>query len=247
MSCVYDSLMVITGAYIHFQFIQDAVAEDPQVHGNQAAGKRDDDIPMTAMNGDLDPPPEAEETAEETHGREPVGNAHVAMQPNEGDVIEIHDGNDHMEAAGVVNKTANAKGPQPGVSGVGPPKKGGGPVKSSAAKNTAKNVQDKGQDKGQDKVQIQNERNKILSEVKDAFEKRAGNKMTPNERWGAMLGSEVDTFPEKLQENYKFYAQGLAIAAKRGTCTIPEADDVMRGDWRVKFKKTPRYSEDESD
>lgn len=89
----------------------------------------------------------------------------------------------------------------------------------------------------QDKADGINERNTLLAELKKSFDNlQAAKKNTSfNERWGALLGIQINAFTLKQQEDFRFYVQCLAIAVRRGSITLPAAHHVLRGNWALEI------------
>lgn len=80
-----------------------------------------------------------------------------------------------------------------------------------------------------------NNRNALLVELKKSFDNLQASKrnVSFNEHWGALLGIQINDFPAKVQENFRFYVQCLAISVRRGCITLPDAHHVLRGNWTI--------------
>lgn len=91
-----------------------------------------------------------------------------------------------------------------------------------------------------------NDRNALLADLKKSFDDLQASKknISFNERWGALLGIQINDLPVKVQENFRFYVQCLAISVRRGSVTLPDAHHVLRGNWALEVNMDSA-SEDE--
>lgn len=187
----------------------------------------DDPAVMTAHNGDLDDPPSPTIPIPDEQEVVQEGNLKRNIRAKQ-NVIAIDDGSSESEAADTPHVRAHkrAASPEPGTSGAVPGR--------LPSRNSGANKKEKKEENHEDN---RSQRNKLLAEVKASFDRQAQRRdQTPNERWGALFGLEIDDLPQKRQETFRFYAQNLLIGAKRGIYIIPEVDDVLRGNWQVKRK-----------